>query len=70
MRRRRSWIARSSWVAYAALGPVSGPLAAGVVRNWRKGRRLLAGLYVVAMVEAAVLASVALNHLVSAWGRG
>lgn len=66
MRRLPSWIARPSWVAYAALGPVTGPLAAGVVRNWRKGHRVLAGLYVIAMVEAFVVMPVALAHLVSA----
>lgn len=53
----------ASWVAYAALGPISGPLAAGVVRNWRKGHRLLAGLYVVAMIEFFVLAPLAVVHL-------
>jgi hypothetical protein len=59
-----------SWIAYAALGPVSGPLAAGVVRNWRKGERVLAALYVVAMAEAVVLTPVALMHLVGMSGAG
>lgn len=34
--------------AYAALGPVTGPCVAGVVRNLRGGAPILAGLYVVA----------------------
>jgi len=57
-----------TWIAYAALGPVSGPLAAGVVRNWRKGERVLAAFYAVAMVEFFVLAPVALDHLASVAG--
>lgn len=59
-----------AWIAYAALGPISGPLAAGAVRNWRKGERLLAALYVVAMVEAVLLAPFALEHLASMTGAG
>jgi hypothetical protein len=54
---------KPSWIAYAALGPISGPLAAGAVRNWRKGERVLAGFYVAAMVEAFVLAPIVLAHL-------
>jgi hypothetical protein len=34
------------WAPYLALGPVSGPLAAGVVLNLRDGRPVLASLYV------------------------
>lgn len=59
---------RPSWIAYAALGPISGPLAAGAVRNWRKGERVLAGFYVAAMVEFFVLAPLALTHLAGAIG--
>jgi hypothetical protein len=70
MRRLPSWIARPSWVAYAALGPVSGPLAAGMVRNWRDGHRLLAGLYVIAMGEAVVLTPFALAHVLRITGLG
>jgi hypothetical protein len=34
---------------YAALGPITGPLTAGFVRNWGKGDRLLAVLYLLAI---------------------
>jgi hypothetical protein len=33
------------WAPYMALGPVSGPLTAGVVLNIRDGRPVLASLY-------------------------
>lgn len=36
-------------------GPVSGPLLAGVVFNFREGRPVLAGLYAIALVEVTVL---------------
>lgn len=54
-----------AWTTYIALGPISGPLAAGAVRNWRKGHRVLAGLYVIALIEAIVLTPVALAHLLA-----
>jgi hypothetical protein len=56
------------WMAYAALGPISGPLAAGVVRNWRKGARVLAALYVVAIVETLVLAPLLVERVMSLAG--
>ena len=37
------------------IGPISGPLVAGVVFNIRGGRPVLAGLYAVALVEFIVL---------------
>jgi hypothetical protein len=37
------------------LGPVSGPLTAGVVFNFREGRPVLALLYAVALIEFIVL---------------
>jgi len=37
------------------LGPVSGPLLAGVVFNYREGRPVLASLYAVALAEFVVL---------------
>ena len=40
---------------YLLVGPISGPLLAGVVVNYRKGERLLAGLYLIALVQYAVL---------------
>jgi len=39
---------------YMLLGPITGPLTAGVVRNLRKGHPVLAGLYAVAIVEIMV----------------
>ena len=35
---------------WLALGPVTGPLAAGIYRNWRAGEYVLASLYLVATV--------------------
>ncbi len=40
---------------YFLIGPVSGPLLAGVVHNVQGGRPVLAGLYGVALVECVVL---------------
>ena len=37
-------------------GPITGPFLAGVYYNWREGRRFLAGLYALAVVEALILA--------------
>lgn len=37
------------------IGPISGPLLAGVVFNFRDGRPVLGSLYAVALVECAVL---------------
>ena len=37
------------------VGPISGPLLAGVVFNFRGGRPVLAGLYAVALVEYTLL---------------
>lgn len=37
------------------IGPVSGPLLAGVVFNFREGRPVLGSLYAVALVEFIVL---------------
>ncbi len=34
---------------YAALGPITGPLVAGIFRNWTKGEYVLVGLYVTAL---------------------
>ena len=38
----------AKWSTYAALGPITGPLVAGFVRN-RKSEPLLAALYAVAI---------------------
>lgn len=40
---------KARWAPYLALGPVSGPLAAGVVLNFRDGRPVLASLYTLAL---------------------
>lgn len=45
------------------LGPVSGPLTAGVVFNLREGRPVLALLYAVALVEVTLLLPVIVGHL-------
>ncbi|MGH6908632.1 MAG: hypothetical protein ACREE0_00505 [Phenylobacterium sp.] len=37
------------------VGPISGPLLAGVVFNFRDGRPVLGGLYVIALVEYTFL---------------
>lgn len=37
------------------VGPVSGPLLAGVVLNLRGGRPVLSGLYAIALVEYTLL---------------
>ena len=37
------------------VGPISGPLLAGVVLNMKDGRPVLAGLYAVALIEYAIL---------------
>ena len=43
------------WAPFLAMGPISGPLAEGVVRNLRKGNKVLAGLYAFAVVETFVV---------------
>jgi hypothetical protein len=40
---------------YLLLGPITGPLAAAMVHNFREGRPVLASLYGIAMVEIIVL---------------
>ncbi|HKR86793.1 MAG TPA: hypothetical protein VJS38_01335 [Phenylobacterium sp.] len=59
-----------SWIVYAALGPVSGTLTAGIVRSWRKGERLLAALYAIALIEFFTCAPLALKHMASMTGVG
>ena len=41
--------AKARWAPYLALGPVSGPLTAGVVLNFRDGRPVLGSLYTLAL---------------------
>ena len=45
------------------IGPISGPLVAGVVFNLREGRPILAGLYAIALVEFVVLLPLVTAHL-------
>ncbi len=45
------------------LGPISGPLMAGVVFNFREGRPVLAGLYAIALIEFIVLLPVVVAKL-------
>jgi len=40
---------------YFLIGPISGPLLAGVVHNFQGGRPILAGLYAIALVEYTLL---------------
>jgi hypothetical protein len=40
---------------FLLLGPISGPLAAGVVFNFREGRPVLGTLYAIALVEIAIV---------------
>lgn len=39
---------------YFIIGPISGPLLAGVVHNFQNGRPVLATMYMVALVECAI----------------
>jgi hypothetical protein len=40
---------------YFVLGPLTGPCVAGVVHNLRDGRPVLAGLYMIALLETIFL---------------
>ena len=40
---------------YFLIGPISGPLFAGVVINFRGGRPILAALYTIALIQYVVL---------------
>jgi hypothetical protein len=40
---------------YFIVGPISGPLLAGVVINFREGRPLLGSLYAIALVQYSLL---------------
>lgn len=48
---------------FLLLGPISGPLLAGVVFNYREGRPVLAGLYAIALLEFVVLLPVVVAQL-------
>jgi hypothetical protein len=50
-------------IPFFLLGPLSGPLLAGVVFNFREGRPVLALLYTVALIEFIVLLPAIVAHL-------
>lgn len=62
----RSRIAVARWAPYLTLGPVSGPLAAGVVLNFRDGRPVLASLYSLALVLWLTVAPLWAAHMLPA----
>jgi hypothetical protein len=47
---------------YFLIGPISGPLVAGVVINWRDGRRVLAGMYGVVLAQYLILLPMLTTH--------
>lgn len=53
------------FAAFAALGLITGPLAAGLVRSLRNGQPVLAGLYLV-----AIPATYGALALAGAWAAG
>lgn len=53
---------------YIALGPISGPLVAGVVRSLRGGHVVLAGLYAFAAVETWILLPLMVRRIAIAAG--
>jgi len=48
---------------YFLAGPISGPLLAGVVINFRGGRPVLGSLYAIALTEITVLLPLVVAHL-------
>jgi hypothetical protein len=48
---------------YFIAGPISGPLLAGVVINFREGRPVLASLYAIALTEMAICLPMITAHL-------
>ena len=57
------------WSAFLSLGPITGPLLEGVWRNWRKGERALAGLYVAAILSTSVALPSLLGVMVEQYAR-
>ena len=47
---------------FFVFGPISGPLMAGVVFNFREGRPVLATMYAVALVEVFILLPTLIVH--------
>jgi predicted membrane protein len=56
----------TKWAAIAALGPISGPLVARMLVNWRRGDHVLAVIYGVAVLETALLLPVLATRLLGA----
>jgi len=48
---------------YFLVGPISGPLLAGVVINFREGRPVLAGLYAIVLTQYVILLPVAVAKM-------
>lgn len=48
---------------FLLLGPISGPLMAGVVFNFREGRPVLAAMYAIALIEFTFLLPLAVGWL-------
>ena len=48
---------------YFLIGPISGPLVAGVVINFREGRPVLASLYAIALLQYSILLPVLVAKL-------
>lgn len=48
---------------YFLIGPISGPLLAGVVFNYRGGRPMLASLYAILLVQYLILLPVLVSKL-------
>ena len=42
-------------VPFFLIGPISGPLLAGVIFNFREGRPILSSLYAIALAEYVIL---------------
>lgn len=51
---------------YLIVGPISGPLLAGAVANFRGGRPVLGSFYALALLEYAILLPMLAAHLTGA----
>ena len=49
------WAGLRRVAPFFLVGPISGPLLAGVVLNAKDGRPVLAGLYAIALIEYCIL---------------
>ncbi len=61
--KKSGWSGFKRLAPFFLIGPVSGPLVAGIVFNFRDGRPILAGLYAVALVEYFILLPVLTVHI-------